>query len=84
MGGHDHGGFGPVDPVEQFHDADAGLRIEISRRLVGDEDLRPVHESPCDRDPLLFTARQLLVQPVLLSLQADEPEGLRNHLPDDS
>src|SRR5690242_12511700 len=33
---------GAVDPVEQPHDPDAGRRVEVAGRLVGQQDRRPV------------------------------------------
>lgn len=33
--------------------------IKITRRLVGKDDLRRVHEGPCDSDPLLLSSRKL-------------------------
>src|SRR5450759_1944475 len=56
VGGHDEGGAGPVDPVEQIHDAHAGARVEVAGRLVRQEDQRPVDERPGDGDSLLLTA----------------------------
>src|SRR3954471_10365215 len=37
---------GPVDPVQQPHDLDGGVGVEVSRRLVGQQDQRPVDERP--------------------------------------
>src|ERR1700712_622228 len=71
VGGHDHGGPGAVDPVEQLHDADARVGIEVSGGFVGDQDLRPVHERAFDRDALLLTAGQLVGQPPALALETD-------------
>src|SRR3954464_5734071 len=41
---HDHRGAGAVDPLQQQHDALAGLRVEVAGGLVGEQDQRPVHE----------------------------------------
>ena len=38
--GHDDGGAGAIDPVEELHDPDRRLGIEVSRRLVGEHDRR--------------------------------------------
>src|ERR1700733_11159212 len=35
--GHDHGGAGPVDPVQDLHDADRGGRVDVSGGLVGQQ-----------------------------------------------
>src|SRR3954447_5845702 len=75
---HQDGRVGAVDPVEQLHDADARRRVEVSRRLVGDENHRPVHERSRDGHPLLLPARQLLGQPATLAVQPDELEHLGN------
>src|SRR5882757_2011448 len=79
---HQHGRARPVDAVEQLHDADGGLRVEVSGRLVGDEQLGPVHERPRDRDALLFTTGQLTGHPLLLAAEADEVEHLGHGLAD--
>ena len=76
MGGHQHGGAGPVDPVEQPHDALAGGGVEVAGRLVGQQDQRPVDEGPGDRHPLLLAAGQLVGQVVALLGQADQVEDL--------
>ncbi len=45
VGRHHDGGPGAVDPVEDAHDADRRGRVEVPRRLVGEEDEGSVHES---------------------------------------
>src|SRR3954465_2458026 len=70
---------GAVDAVEQLHDADARRGVEVSRRLVGDEDHRAVDEGARDRDALLLAAGQLLGQATALAVQADELEHLGHH-----
>src|SRR5215216_4511786 len=54
------GGPGAVDPVEQLHDPDRGLRVEVAGGLVGEEEWRMVHERPRDRHALLLAARELV------------------------
>src|SRR5689334_9013221 len=39
--GHHHGGARAVDTVEQLHDVDGRGRVEVPRRLVGEQDQRP-------------------------------------------
>src|SRR5690349_15152805 len=68
---HQHGGARPVDAVEQLHDADGGLRVEVTGRLVGDEELGPVHEGSRDGHALLLTTGQLARHPVLLAAEPD-------------
>ena len=38
----------------------AGLRVEVARRLVREQDRRVVHERSRDRDALTLTARELV------------------------
>ena len=56
---HDRGVGLPVERLEQLDDAAAGVAVEISRRLVGEEDARRVRERAGDRHALLFAAGQL-------------------------
>jgi len=53
---HYHGRSGGVDVLEQLKDAFCRALIEISRRLVGKNEIRIVDESPRNRDPLLLAA----------------------------
>src|SRR4051795_9814239 len=76
VGGHEHGRAGAVDAVQELHDADAGVRVQVAGRLVGDEDLGAVHEGARDRDALLLTTGELVRQPVTLALESDQLEGL--------
>src|SRR5262249_51742568 len=78
VGGHDDRRAGAVDAVEQPHDADGRRGVEVSRRLVGEEDQRAVYERPGDRDPLLLAAGQLLGEVVGLLAQTNEVENLRH------
>ena len=72
--GHDDGGAGTVDGVQHFHDAQRRGRVEVARRLVGEQDLRMVHIRPCDGDALRFAAGQLMGVVVFL---ACEPHRLQ-------
>ena len=66
-------------PIQVEHDFDhllACLRIEISRRLVGKQNLRPIDEGAGERDPLLFAAGELggiMLGPIA---QADTPQKI--------
>ena len=80
---HDDGGAGAVDAVEQPHDADGRRGVEVSGRLVGEQDQRTVHERARDRHPLLLTTRQLGREVVGLLREADEVEDLRHLRADD-
>src|SRR4051794_34173851 len=57
---HHDRGSGAVDAVEQLHDADRGLRVEVAGRLVRDEDHRAVDEGPGHGHALLLTAGELV------------------------
>ena len=61
---------------------DRGGRVEVAGGLVGDQDHRPVDERAGDRDPLLLAAGELVGHPVALALEADQLEGLGDHLVD--
>src|SRR5262245_35014503 len=53
--GDEHGRSTRVDFAEQVHDLERQVRIEVSGRLIGDEQRRIVHQSSSDRDALLLT-----------------------------
>ena len=76
--GHDDGGAGAVDAIEQFHDADARVRVKVARRLIGDEDIRPVDEGPGDRDALLLTAGQFVGEALFLAVESDHLQDFRH------
>src|SRR5947209_7205443 len=44
VGGHHDGGSGAVDPVQQPHEADGGVRVELAGGHVYPLDQRPVSE----------------------------------------
>ena len=48
-----------------------GGRVEIAGRLVGEDELRPVHEGPRDRDALQLAARERVRQARLEAGEAD-------------
>ena len=78
VGGHHDRGSGAVDAIEQAHDADRRRRVEVSGRLVGEQDQRTVHERARDRHALLLTAGELGREVVRLLRQTDEIEDLRH------
>ena len=43
---------------DQIHDLDRELRVEVARRLVGEQDLGLVDERRRNRDALLLAARK--------------------------
>src|SRR3978361_187599 len=60
VGRHDDGRAGAVDAVEEAHDPGRGGRVQVSGRLVGQEDQRPVDERAGDGDPLLLATGELV------------------------
>ena len=56
---HDGGAFG-VELREQFHHGESALRVEITCRLVGEDELRLAHHGTCYSHTLLLTAGELL------------------------
>jgi hypothetical protein len=82
VGGHDDGGPGAVDPVEQLHDAHRGGRVEVAGGLVRQEDQRPVDEGPGDRDALLLATGELVRHGLLLATQTHQLEDLRHRFAD--
>src|SRR5258707_214820 len=49
-----------VDAVEELHDPDRGVGVEVAGRLVADEKRRMVDERTRDRDALLLAAGHLV------------------------
>ena len=48
-----------VQPLEQRDHLRAGVRVELARRLVGEQERRAVRQRARDRDALLLAAGQL-------------------------
>ena len=78
VGGHHHRRPGAVDAIEEPHDPDGRGRVEVSGRLVGEQDQRAVDERAGDRHPLLLAAGELGREVVGLLREADEVEDLRH------
>ena len=78
--GHDDGRPSAIDAVEQLHDPDARRRVQVSGRLVGEQDHRSIHERASDY-ALLLTTRQLVGHPVALAVETDQVEDLGTTLP---
>ena len=70
VGGHQHRRAELVDVDQQLDDLPAGHRVEVARRLVGDEDRRVVDEGTRDRGALLLAAGELRRQVVRVILRA--------------
>jgi hypothetical protein len=56
---HERGAFLLAQLEEQLEHGVAGLRVEVSGRLVGEQDVRPRREGARDRDALLLAAGEL-------------------------
>ena len=69
-----------VQALEQSHDFDAGLRIEIPGRFVGQQNRRVVHQRPRHGHALPLTAGQLVGLVVHTAFEIDRPHGLLGHL----
>src|SRR3954451_19668394 len=74
-GDHD-GRAGAVDPVQQLHDPDRRLGVEVAGRLVGEQQRRVVDERARDRDTLLLAARELVGKAVELRRQAGQAQDV--------
>ncbi len=60
-----------IETPEDAHDLDRKIGIEISRRLVGDQQLRARHDGSRDADALLLAGRQSFRILFFLVQQAD-------------
>src|SRR5688572_24319204 len=79
---HHDGGAELVDLAEDVDDLARVDRVEVARRLVGDDDLRTVHERARDDDALLLAAGELFRIAVLLAREVHDAEHVRHHLAD--
>ena len=66
----------PVELLEDVHDLAARARIEVSGRLVREDDRRLIDERSRDRNTLLLTARQLVRKVVKAVAKPDDLERL--------
>ncbi len=76
VGDEDDGVAGGVETLEEAHDLEARLRVQVAGWLISEQDRRIVDEREADCDPLLFAAGQLLGPLEPLRLQSD---GLQQH-----
>ncbi len=75
--GHDEDGLAlAVEFGEEVEDFDAGLGVEVSGRLVGEQDGGPLDECPGDGDALALTAGHLVGSVVHSIGEADAGERL--------
>ena len=63
--------------MQELEDLDARAEVELARRLVRQQDRVAGRERAGDRDPLLLTARQLVLEAVQPPAEADAIEYLR-------
>ena len=73
---HDRQAALAIERLNGRHDLVRGPRVEVSRRLVRQQDRRIVDEGPRDRDPLLLAARQLAREAALPVRQPEQLERL--------
>ena len=74
MGHHDDGRAAAIDFLQEVHDLTSHLRVEIARRLVGEEEERVAGQRPGDRDPLLLATGKLGREMAQARRQADALE----------
>jgi len=60
VGRHEDGRPGPVDPVQEAHDALRGGWVEVAGGLVGEQDQRSVDECPSHRHTLVVEKGSLM------------------------
>ena len=78
VGHDDDGRAGAVDPVEQLHDPDGGLGVEVAGRLVREQQRRVADERARHGDALLLATGELIGVVVDLGAEADHAEDLRD------
>ena len=59
VGHDDEGGAVPIEPAEEVEDLATGGGVELTGRLVGEQDRRPVGERAGDRHPLHLSTGEL-------------------------
>ena len=78
---HDRQALLAVEPLEDVHHLDARARIEVAGRLVGQQQLRVVHERAGNRHALLLAAGQLVRMMAEPFAQADGAQRLGARAP---
>src|SRR5215471_3084227 len=71
------------DILQQPHDFVPNLRVEISRRLISQDEGRVIHQGTSYRYPLLFASRELLrekMQPLAQSQVSEYAGSLLSRL----
>ena len=80
VGAHDDGAACVANASQEFHNAFARLGIEVSRGLVGEDDVGVVEDGAGDDDALLLAAGELVRHLVALGLHAHLLEHLGDAL----
>ena len=76
VGGHDDGGAGAVDLVEEDHDAVSSFGVEVTGGFVGEQHEGAVDEGAGDSDALLFATGEFVGVAVFFASKVDEFEGV--------
>ena len=66
-----------IQLLEDLHDLAAGARVEVARRLVGEQEARLHDDRAPDRDALALAARELIGPVVEARLEPDRLQDLR-------
>lgn len=82
MRGDDDGRTAKVELLEKLDDFDTVLRIQVSSRLVCQEERRIVDQRPSDGDPLLFASAQLTWERVGSLQHVDSLQNVWHELAD--
>src|SRR5918994_7305412 len=79
MGDLDDGGACVVEPFEKLHDLLPLRRVQVSRRLVGEDDRRVGDDGASDAHELLLTAGELRRIEILLPDHVEAIEDVGHH-----
>ncbi len=74
--GPDHGGPAGGDLPDELSDDAGGVRVEIVRGLVDEQDAGPGEKRPSDREPLLHPVRELPDGQARFGFEPDRSEHL--------
>ncbi len=72
---------GAVDAIKELHDPHGGVGVEVSGRLVTDQERRVVDEGARNRDSLLLASGELIGEGVHLVREADHVHDLGHLAP---
>ena len=80
MGRYEHGCAPRGDVLEEVHDLERGVLVEVAGGLVGDQHRRLGDHRPGDGDPLLLAAGELAREGAAAVAEADRLEGVERPL----